>query len=255
MGVTNIIIMKNIVLLALLMSITFNLKAQDKGGGVVAAAMGLAGIGAVIASKEKIKEMAELGAAQFLLRQDLEGTNFYLKLLDLDAEKGSSDSSAGITSFMLTTNNTIDGGPAYGGKKFKADGKKHIMLFLSLTGRVNEFGTMVNRDKWLFLGFDDWLDIFSEYVMLASFQKDKESVKKLLISSKLVSGGIEQDDKLVVPFFTLNGDTYISKDYDNEYKLIYNEKSLGLYVKDSRDLLLLGRKDMARIHEFFIADN
>ena len=240
--------MKKSILFILIPLITLNVKAQnDRSAGIAAAAMGIAALGAGIAAKEKMEEMAELAAAQYLLSQDLEGRNFHLQLLDMDAEKGSSDSYAGITSFTLTVNNTI------GGTQFKMNGEKFIMLFLKLSNTVNEYGTRVNMNQWLVLNFDEWLDIFSEYVMLASFQKDKENLKKILSTSKLVSEGIKQDKKVVIQFFNLNGDTYIAKKYNNRFKLVYNENSMGFYMIESGDLVLLGRKDMARIQDFFLS--
>jgi hypothetical protein len=240
--------MKKIIVFILIALISFDAKAQnDNSAGIAAAALGLAALGAGIGAKEKMEEMAELAAAQYLLSQDLEGRNFYLKLLDLDAEKGSSDSYAGITTFTLTVNNTI------GGAEFKRDGEKYVMLYLKLSDKINEYGTRVNMNQWLVLNFDNWLDIFSEYVMLASFQKDKENLKTILRTSKLVAEGIKQDKRVVISFFNLNGDTYIAKKYNDQFKIVYNEKSMGFYSIQSGDLVLLGRKDMARIQDFFLS--
>lgn len=240
--------MKKAIVFLLITFISFNTQAQnDKSAGIATAAMGLAALGAGIVIKDKMEESAELAAAQYLLSQDLEGRNFYLKLLDLDAEKGSSDSYAGITTFTLTVNNTI------GGTEFRMDGEKYVMLYLKLADAINEYGTPVDMNKWLVLNFDDWLDIFSEYVMLASFQKDKENLKTVLSTSKLVSRGIVQDNSVVVRFFKLNGDTYIAKKYNDQFKLVYNEKSMGFYSIQSGDLVLLGIKDMARIQDFFLS--
>jgi hypothetical protein len=224
--------------------------AQNNRGAAAAAAIGgLALIGGGIALNEKMKEMAELTAAQYLLSHNLEGNNFHLKVLDMDAEKGSSESSAGIRTFTLRINNTIGMG-----ESFEPRGKKYVMLYLSLNGGINDYGTRLDKDKWLVLDFDGWLDLFSEYVMLASFQDDKATLVSNLKTATLGSDGIKQNRKTVVPFFKVDGDTYISKNYDDNYKLVFNEKSMGFFVKDTEDLILLGRKDMTRIQEFFVEE-
>lgn len=241
--------MKKTTIIILITLISFKSNAQnDRSAGIAAAAMGIAALGAGIAAKEKMEEMAELAAAQYLLSQNKEGTNFRIKLLDMDAEKASSDSYAGITTFTLTVNNTI------GGVEFKPDGEKYIMLYLKLTRDVNEFGTLVDTNEWIILNFDEWLDIFSEYVMLASFQKDKENLKNILRTSSLVSEGIKQNKRVIIQFFNLDGDTYIAKKYNDDFKIVFNENSMGFFMIKSEDLVLLGRKDVRRIQDFFTKD-
>ena len=90
--------------------------------------------------------------------------------------------------------------------------------------------------------------------MLASFQDDKATLVSNLKTATLGSDGIKQNRKTVVPFFKVDGDTYISKNYDDNYKLVFNEKSMGFFVKGTEDLILLGRKDMTRIQEFFVEE-
>ena len=241
--------MKKTTIIILITLISFKSNAQnDRSAGIAAAAMGIAALGAGIAAKEKMEEMAELAAAQYLLSQNKEGTNFRIKLLDIDAEKASSDSYAGITTFTLTVNNTI------GGVEFKPDGEKYIMLYLKLTRDVNEFGTLVDTNEWIILNFDEWLDIFSEYVMLASFQKGKENLKNILRTSSLVSEGIKQNKRVIIQFFNLDGDTYIAKKYNDDFKIVFNENSMGFFMIKSEDLVLLGRKDVSRIQDFFTKD-
>ena len=61
--------------------------------------------------------------------------------------------------------------------------------------------------------------------------------------------------KLEIPFFKLEGDMYVTTDYSNEMKLIYNENSLGIFIKKSQDLVQMRRSTVIDIHEFLFPNN
>tara|TARA_B100000780_G_C20983117_1_gene392946 strand:- start:80 stop:226 length:147 start_codon:yes stop_codon:yes gene_type:complete len=44
---------------------------------------------------------------------------------------------------------------------------------------------------------------------------------------------------------------YVVTDYSDRLKLIYNERSLGVFLKETRDLVQIGRGDIIEIQEFF----
>ena len=44
---------------------------------------------------------------------------------------------------------------------------------------------------------------------------------------------------------------YVVNDYSVKLKLIYNERSLGIFLKETRDLVQIGRGDIIEIHDFF----
>ena len=43
---------------------------------------------------------------------------------------------------------------------------------------------------------------------------------------------------------------YVTTDYSKEMKLIYNENSLGIFIKKSQDLIQMRRSTVIDIHEF-----
>ena len=48
-----------------------------------------------------------------------------------------------------------------------------------------------------------------------------------------------------------HGDMYLVTDYSPDMKFIYNERSLGIYLKETMNLIQIGRGDLIKIHEFF----
>jgi len=43
-------------------------------------------------------------------------------------------------------------------------------------------------------------------------------------------------------------------DYSNEMKFIYNERSLGIFLKGTEDLVQIKRNSLIELHEFFFED-
>jgi hypothetical protein len=78
-------------------------------------------------------------------------------------------------------------------------------------------------------------------------------LKNKLLEGKIVNKGVKVSSKLVVPFFELTDDMYVVSDYSPEMKLIYNERSLGIFLKETRDLVQIGRGEIIDIHDFFFA--
>ena len=44
---------------------------------------------------------------------------------------------------------------------------------------------------------------------------------------------------------------YVVTDYSTDMKLIYNERSLGIFLKETGNLVQIGRGDIIEIHNFF----
>ena len=54
----------------------------------------------------------------------------------------------------------------------------------------------------------------------------------------------------IAPLLRISGDAYIVDDYAEDFKIIYNEKSLGLYLKEDRRLVQLSRFVLEGITSF-----
>ena len=68
--------------------------------------------------------------------------------------------------------------------------------------------------------------------------------------SKIVNKGVKKDRDWLVEFDKLKGDTYYTNNYSGEFKVVFNEKSLGIYVKETSDLVQISRSALIKAHEF-----
>jgi len=44
---------------------------------------------------------------------------------------------------------------------------------------------------------------------------------------------------------------YLTIDYSPQMKFVYNDRSLVIYLKETMNLVQIGRSDVIKIHEFF----
>ena len=71
-------------------------------------------------------------------------------------------------------------------------------------------------------------------------------IRELQISSK----GLKKGKTIIYPFYNLRGDDYLVTDFSEQYKIIANEKSMGLYIKGAQESILIQRRLINRIHSF-----
>ena len=217
--------------------------AQKDGAAVAAVAGSLLAIGAGIAAVEEMKERAELTATQWVLANNPELKSFSLKTLSFDGKKLKDMSSASVITFKIQEFNPVND-PIL-------DGKKQILFGFTSHGWINEYGIDFNKVKWFLIDEKEWMNMMVAYVKVSSDEKDESKLKETLLEGKVVNKGIKVKSKLVVPFFKLSGDMYVVTDYSSEMKLLYNERSLGIFLKETKDLVQIGRGDIIDIHEFF----
>ena len=224
-----------------------NLRAQNKGDVALGVAGGLLAIGAGIAAVEQMKESAELTATQWVLTNLPEKTSFSLKTLDFDGKKLKDMSSVSVISFTIEEFEPAD--------KPDLNGKKQVLLAFTSQGWINEYGINFEKIKWFLIDADEWMNMMIAYVKVASSEKDESILEDKLTEGRVVNKGVKIKSKLVVPFFKLSGDMYVVTDYSNDMKLLYNERSLGIFLKDTKDLVQMGRGDLIKIHEFFFDEH
>ena len=68
--------------------------------------------------------------------------------------------------------------------------------------------------------------------------------------SKIVNKGVKKNKDWLVNFDKLKGDVYYTSNFSDEFKLVFNEKSLGLYLKETSDLVQISRGALIKAHEF-----
>lgn len=234
---------KLLIVLILVMYLTPKTSNGQEGAAAAGIVGGLVAIGVGIAAVEQMKENAELTATQWVLANNPELTSFSLKTLDFDGKKLKDMSTTSVISFKIQEFTPSD--------KPELDGKKQVLFGFTSHGWINEYGIDYEKVKWHLIDATEWMNMMIAYASLSSEIKDQTQLKSILKEGKVVNKGIRVGGKLAVPFFKLSGDMYVVSDYSADMKLIYNEKSLGIFLKHSNDLVQIGRGDIISIHDFF----
>ena len=228
--------------LVILMLIPSKAKSQNNEGAAAAAA-GLLAIGAGIAAIEQLKEQLEQKAVEEVLTAYPSLVNFELKTGSLKGTKMKDLSSVGIVTFEI--------------KDLDSSEKFVLFAFLS-NGWSNQFGVDYSKLKWKLFSRNDWNKLMQAYIKTAS--KIEISIDDGA-SSKIVNKGVQQNKKFIIEFSKIKGDVYYTSDYSDEFKIVFNERSLGLYLKESNpdefrrggprgDLVQIRRKSIIKAHSF-----
>ena len=219
--------------------------AQNDGAAIAGAVGALALVGAGVAAVEQMKERAELTATQWVLSNHPEMSSFSLKTVDFDGKKVKDMSSASVISFKIQEFEPEDN-PVL-------NGKKYVLLGFTSHGWINEYGIDFNKVKWFMINRSEWTKMMVAYVKVASgVTSDVESD---IINGKIVNRGVRVKGKSMIPFYKMEGDMYVVTDYSNEMKFVYNERSLGIFLKDTRDLVQIKRGSLIELHDFFYEEN
>lgn len=232
-----------LVFLIVLSIIPKNLHSQNEGEAIAAIAGGLLAIGAGVAAVEQMKEQAELTATEWILSNQAELENFSLKTLDFDGKKLKDISSASVMTFKIQEFEPND--------KPKLTGKKQILFAFTSRGWISEYGIDFSKVKWHLIDSDEWMNMMISYTKVASEKTNENLIKESLKDGKIVNKGVKTKKGDDIPFYKLEGDMYLVTDYSPEMKIVYNEKSLGIFLKETRDLVQISRSSIIEIHEFF----
>jgi hypothetical protein len=234
------------ILIVISLLIPKHAEAQKKGDGVAIAAAGLLAIGAGIAAVKKMEERAELVATQWVLANDPELTSFSLKTMSFNGKKLKDMSSVSVILYNIQEFEP--------GDSPEINGKKLVLFGFTSHGWINQQGIDFDKVRWQLVDNKEWLNMMTSYVKVSSSNKDENSIQEILKDGKIVNKGVKKKGKLVIPFYKLSGDLYVVTDYSSDYKLIYNERSLGIFLKKTRDLVQIGRGDIIKIHDFFFGE-
>ena len=237
--------MKKLLTFLIIISILIPKQAEAQKDGAAAAAVvgGLLAIGAGIAAVKQMQEQAELTATEWVLSNQPEKTSFSLKTLDFEGKKLKDMSSVSVILFNIQEFKPMD--------KPKLDGKKEVLFGFTSRGWINEQGIDFNKVNWMLVDADEWLKMMMSYVKVASGQVSESHIKEALIAGKIVNKGVKGKGDLDIPFYKLGGDMYVVTDYSDDMKFIYNERSLGIFLKETKDLVQIGRSEIIKIHDFF----
>ena len=234
-------------ILILMLSIYFipqQINAQNEG---IAAVAGVLAIGAGIGAVEQMKEQAELTATQWILSNHPELTSFSLKTLDFNGKKLKDMSSVSVMTFKIQEFTPTD--------KPELNGKKQVLFGFTSAGWISEYGINFDKVSWYLIDDTEWLNMMVSYVKVSSNTNNTSEIKTTLKEGKVVNKGVRSNGKLVIPFFKLSGDMYVVTDYSTNMKLLYNERSLGIFLKETQDLVQISRGGIIDIHQFFFDED
>lgn len=267
---------------------SMNAKSQNKESLAVAGA-GLiaAGIATSIAV-EQLKESMELTATEYIIKNHKEMYAFSLSILDYGVTKASDLSNISAFSFSIQSLNPETGkydnfillmfvgkgwfneyGVNTSYTKFKLFNKeewnkvftgycnlaiadprlkiKNIDAIPTLK-RISGKDFKENDTSFVHRTDVNGRELSYEIVYL---DKNKDFKKLVLTKKGLELRDLRDFDVVgIVPFYTLTGDSYLVRDFSYDYKLVYNENSLGLFLKDWGVLTQIGNVSVNKIHEF-----
>ncbi|GHA47613.1 hypothetical protein GCM10007103_30710 [Salinimicrobium marinum] len=232
-----------LVFLIVLSIIPKNMNSQNEGEAIAAIAGGLLAIGAGVAAVEQMKEQAELTATEWILSNQSDMESFSLKTLDFDGKKLKDISSASVMTFKIQEFEPSD--------KPKLTGKKQILFAFTSRGWISEYGIDFSKVQWHLIDSDEWMNMMIAYSKVASEKSNEDLIKETLKDGKIVNKGVKTKKGEDIPFYKLDGDMYLVSNYSPEMKIIYNEKSLGIFLKETRDLVQISRGSIIEIHDFF----
>ena len=221
-----------------------NLNAQNEGAAIAAVGVAAVAIGAGIAAVKQMEERAELTATQWVLSNNPELTSFSLKTVSFNGKKVKDMSATSVIIYKIQEFTPED--------KPVLNGRKQVLFGFTSQGWINEYGINFNKVRWFLVDDEEWMKMMISYVKVASNESDDNKLKEILNEGGVINKGVKVKNKLAIPFYKLTGDMYVVTDYSPDMKLIYNEKTLGIFLKETRNLVQIGRGDIIKIHEFFL---
>jgi hypothetical protein len=178
---------------------------NNNAAGIASAIGGLMAIGAVIATIDNMKERAELVATEYILKNNPELQNFSLKTLDFDGKKVKDMSSVSVISYKIQEFIPSD--------HPKLTGKKQVLFGFTSYGWITDQGIDFSKVMWFLIDREEWMNMMTAYAKVSSSQKNETILRQSITNGLIVNKGIKVKGDLVVPFYKLEGDMYLTMDY------------------------------------------
>ena len=235
--------MKKIIVTLLCLAL-FNNTAKAQDDTAVAALGAAFAIGGAIAAVEMAKEVAEQTAMEYVLNQRSDLTHFELKTESFVGVKGKDLSSVNFLTFTIRDIGNL---------------KRYVLYGFNQSGYSNSNGIDYNKIDWKMFTAEKWNTMMSAYIELAS---DEKLTPIEIAAVKIGNKGVKRDGKFIIDFKKQKGDEYRVLDYSDEFKLVFNERSLGLFLKNNQEgdeefykankssLVQVRRKVIIKTHEF-----
>ena len=241
-----------------------NLSYSQDASDIAVAAGALIAIGGVIGSVGAAEEQLELKATEWVLA-NMDIKKFNVEVLSFGSTKVSDMSSTGVVPFKLYEFEIND--MPNGEYQFTII-NRYVLLMYSFPGFISSNGIDYTDVFYELVDKDLWFKRMGGYVTSAS-NTDVDintTLKEGIILNKGVTNGAEKTrggaafgnnydgDDLKIRFYKLDGDSYIISDYEDEFKYLYNEKSLGMFHKPTNRLFQVKAKFIRDIHSFLLRE-
>lgn len=233
----------NSILLIIILLFSKEVQSQNAATAAVTAIAGATAFAAIYMSIEEMEERVELKATQWLLDNHPEINTFNLYTFDFNGKKLKDMSSTSVISFKVQEFTPK--------AKPELDGKKYVLFCFTSYGWISEQGIDFNKVNWYLIDSEEWMKMMIAYTKVASEEKNETALREALLSGVIDNKGIKVKGKMTIPFFKLDGDSYLVTDYSPKMKFVYNEKSLCIFLKDTRDLIQMRRQTIIDTHLFF----
>lgn len=255
---------------------TFNVAAQKNGEDIaVGVASGLLGIGAALLVEEMIYEMLELEAFKYVAESRPEENSCQVKVLTTSIKKWSD----------ISPNTGIAFGVKFFDPLTSETTSKEILIMITAPGWMNEYGVDFAVLQWMWIDEEEWLSMKSALLDLTSPVTVTDGVIPLYEETSLeaaaditIQKGIDRSKNLffkktnertnleglriwrkgfkhrslsyVVPTYFMRGDDYLYAPYNEDFSIVWNEKSLGLLLNSPTRFLQISRADLEVIEAF-----
>jgi len=241
----------------------------------------LAGVGILVAI-EKNKEVLENLAANYVMTNFSQYDEFNLKVIGIGGggKKMSGEGTVSLVPFAFTELK----------KGEITDNRKIILLFASRgwMNKFGVDYTKLRWEMWDAQKWNKLIskysqlnspiksnitdELFPEYLETRtpskSTSKDSKTISikisertvkyelnpKLKYNSiedvNIATSGLKLNNKIVFPFYSLDGDDYLVTDFNSEMKIFANENSLGVFLNETFDSILISRILLNKVHDF-----
>jgi len=252
--------MKRSYLILLILILIFKPKhnyAQDEGAAVAAAAILAIG---VIASMENAEEQLELGATEWVLK-NTNMTQFNIETIVMEGSKVSDISRSSFVPFKLYEYEIIDSPD--GTYEFNIV-SRYVLMMYAFPGFITDAGIDFSKVRYELIDKTTWFKRMKGYIIAAS-NADPLTIDNALENGTILSKGVTASiknssgrpygnnysgDDLIIRFYKLDGDSYLVSEFSDDNKYLYNEKSLGIFHKETERLFQVKTLSVRRITDF-----
>tara|TARA_Y100000746_G_C15417363_1_gene412820 strand:- start:99 stop:956 length:858 start_codon:yes stop_codon:yes gene_type:complete len=203
-----------------LMNLSSGKKASDKGGmNVLPFSLTILSNGAATNNR---RLLLMFSSSKQINNFGVSHNEFHFKILDVEEWNNIISAYSNLSSPIETESITDNSIPIY---------KK--------TNSLSEATVIIKK-----YGTDD--EVSSEFLYVKNDDEPNIDIGNISIGIN----GLKNKGKIIYPFLNLKGDDYLVNNFSNEFKIIANEKSMGLHIIEAKESILIKRRLVNKIHSF-----